>query len=95
MAMPLPAYDPNIFPGIRNFATTTRDDWHRDRTTMKTPVVLVTATLTVAILLAASLLIVTGTRGEDAPWPLGAHPARSAVPPPRKESDRRPADIPA
>ena len=33
---------------------------------MKTPVVLVTAALTVAILLAASLLIATGTRGEDA-----------------------------
>jgi hypothetical protein len=32
---------------------------------MKTPVVLVTATLTVAILLAASFLIATGTRGED------------------------------
>jgi hypothetical protein len=40
---------------------------------MKTPVVLVTATLTVAILLAASLLIVTGTRGENALWPLAAH----------------------
>jgi hypothetical protein len=33
---------------------------------MKTPVVLVTATLTVAILLAASFLIATGTRGEEA-----------------------------
>jgi glucose/arabinose dehydrogenase len=33
---------------------------------MKTPVIIVTATLTVAILLAASLLIATGTRGEDA-----------------------------
>lgn len=31
---------------------------------MKTPVALVTATLTVAILLAATLLIATGTRGE-------------------------------
>jgi hypothetical protein len=39
---------------------------HRDRSTMKTPVVLVTATLTVAILLAASFLIATGTRGENA-----------------------------
>jgi hypothetical protein len=36
---------------------------------MKTPLVLVAATLTVAILLATSLLIVTGTRGENAPWP--------------------------
>ena len=32
---------------------------------MKTPVIIVTATLTAAILLAASLLIATGTRGED------------------------------
>jgi hypothetical protein len=36
---------------------------------MKTPVVLVTAALTAAILLAASLLIATGTRSEDAPAP--------------------------
>jgi len=36
---------------------------------MKTPVVLVTVALTVAILLAASILIATGTRGEDALWP--------------------------
>ncbi|HEV3500874.1 MAG TPA: hypothetical protein VGZ92_11155 [Bradyrhizobium sp.] len=34
---------------------------------MKTPVILVAAALTIAILLAASLLIATGTRGEDAP----------------------------
>jgi hypothetical protein len=33
---------------------------------MKTPVALVTAALTMAILLAASLLIATGTRGEGA-----------------------------
>jgi hypothetical protein len=33
---------------------------------MKSPVFLVTAALTVAILLAASLLIATGTRGENA-----------------------------
>jgi hypothetical protein len=32
---------------------------------MKSPVVIVTAALTVAILLAASFLIATGTRGED------------------------------
>jgi hypothetical protein len=32
---------------------------------MKTPVVIVAAALTVAILLTASLLIATGTRGED------------------------------
>jgi hypothetical protein len=42
---------------------------------MKTPVVLVAVTLTVAILLAASLLIATGTRGESALWPLAADPA--------------------
>ena len=33
---------------------------------MKSPVVIVTAALTVAILLAASFLIATGTRGENA-----------------------------
>jgi aldose sugar dehydrogenase len=33
---------------------------------MKTPVILVTVALTVAILLAASLVIATGTRGENA-----------------------------
>jgi hypothetical protein len=38
---------------------------------MKTPVVVVTLALSVAILLAASLLIATGTHGEDALWPLG------------------------
>jgi hypothetical protein len=36
---------------------------------MKPPVVLVAAALTIAILLAASFLIATGTRGEDAPGP--------------------------
>jgi hypothetical protein len=43
----------------------TRDDWHRDRIMMKTPVGLVTVALAAAILLAASLLIVTGTHGES------------------------------
>jgi len=33
---------------------------------MKTPVILVTVALTAAILLAASFLIATGTRGENA-----------------------------
>jgi hypothetical protein len=50
---------------------------------MRAPVILVTATLTVAILLAVSLLIATGTRGENAPLP--AQPAVeriSAVTPP-------------
>jgi hypothetical protein len=42
---------------------------------MKTPVVLVAATLTAAILLAAALLIVTEARGEDARWPRAAAPA--------------------
>jgi hypothetical protein len=41
---------------------------------MKAPVVLVTAALTVAILLAASFLIATGTSGEDSLWPLRAQP---------------------
>ncbi|WP_194458807.1 hypothetical protein [Bradyrhizobium sp. CCBAU 53421] len=42
---------------------------------MKTPVGLVTVTLSAAILLAASLLIVTGTQGEDR-----AHPAHVTTP---------------
>jgi hypothetical protein len=46
---------------------------------MKTPVVLVTAALTAAILVAASLLIATGTRGEDALRPLTKHPAGRIV----------------
>jgi hypothetical protein len=46
---------------------------------MKTPVVIVTATLTAAILVAASLLIATGTRGENATRPLTEHPAGRIV----------------
>jgi hypothetical protein len=46
---------------------------------MKTPVVIVTAALTAAILVAASLLIATGTRGEEAPRPLTEHPAGRIV----------------
>jgi hypothetical protein len=46
---------------------------------MKTPVVFVTLMLATAILLAASLLFVTGTRGEDALWPHKAYPAGNAV----------------
>jgi hypothetical protein len=46
---------------------------------MKTPVVLVTLMLATAILLAASLLIASSTRGEDALWPLGDHPAGGAA----------------
>jgi hypothetical protein len=45
---------------------------------MKTPTALVTAALTAAILLAASFLIATGTRGESA-RPLFANPARAAL----------------
>lgn len=41
----------------------------RDRAAMKAPVVLVTAALTLAILLAAAFMIATETRGADAPWP--------------------------
>jgi hypothetical protein len=42
---------------------------------MKSPVALVTVGLTVAILLAASLLIATGTRGQDELAPLAGAPA--------------------
>jgi len=53
----------------------------RDRAAMKTPVTLVTAALTAAILLAASFLIATGTRGEDAAAspPLLTAPSGSTV----------------
>jgi hypothetical protein len=44
------------------------------------PVVLVTAALTAAILLAASLLIATGTRGEDARGRLGGDPVGQILP---------------
>jgi hypothetical protein len=47
---------------------------------MKTPVVLVTVALTVAILVAASLLVAAGARGEDAFWPLADNPARQIQP---------------
>jgi hypothetical protein len=59
------------------FRETTRDAQHRDRVAMKTPVALVTVGLTVAILLAASLLIATGTRGEDEPSLLTGAPLTS------------------
>jgi hypothetical protein len=55
---------------------------NRERAMMKTPVVLVTATLTVAIILATSLLIVTGTHGEDAFSPTGK-PAERIAPAPQ------------
>jgi hypothetical protein len=44
---------------------------------MKSPVVIVATALTVAILLAASLLIATGTRGEDAVWPAAGKPVHA------------------
>jgi hypothetical protein len=47
---------------------------------MRTPVVLVTAALTTAILLAASLLIATGTRGDDARGSLNVNQAGVVVP---------------
>jgi hypothetical protein len=52
---------------------------HRDQAKMKTPFVVVTLALAMAILLAASLLIATGTQGEDALWPLGEHAPGSAM----------------
>jgi hypothetical protein len=57
-----------------------RGDRHRNRATMKTPVVIVAAALAVAILLAASFLIATGTRGESVLWPRSEHPAGRAQP---------------
>lgn len=62
---------------------------HRDWVSMKAPVVIVTATLTLAILLAASLLIATGTRGENALRLPTGHPAGYALPaPPAAGQDR-------
>jgi hypothetical protein len=48
---------------------------------MKTPVVLVALMLATAILLAASLMIASGTRGEDALWPLANRPSGSTMSP--------------
>jgi aldose sugar dehydrogenase len=42
---------------------------------MRTPVILVAAALTVAIVLAASFLIATGTRGDNALRPLSRNAA--------------------
>jgi hypothetical protein len=47
---------------------------------MKTPVVIVAVSLTIAILLAASFLIATGTRGEVAPAPFTVNPADRILP---------------
>jgi hypothetical protein len=46
---------------------------------MRAPVVIVAAALTVAILLAASFLIATGTRGENALRPLFDKPAGQSL----------------
>jgi hypothetical protein len=48
---------------------------------MKTPVVLVTLSLAVAILLTASLLIATGSRGENAIGPFGGNPTMTVLRP--------------
>jgi hypothetical protein len=48
---------------------------------MKTPVVLVTVALAAAILLAMSFLIATGTRGENALWPLAVNQVGQILPP--------------
>lgn len=55
---------------------------------MKTPVVLVAATLTVAILLAAFLLIATGTRGEEGSPLLTEKPASGILSPATKQHHR-------
>jgi hypothetical protein len=47
---------------------------------MRTPVVLVAAALTIAILLAASFLIATGTRGEGVPGLPAGNAGRVAPP---------------
>jgi hypothetical protein len=48
---------------------------------MKLPVIIVTLALTLAILLAASFLIATGTRGEDAPGRVSDPAGRSLLTP--------------
>ncbi len=58
---------------------------------MKVPVVIVAATLTVAILVAVSFLIATGTRGENALRPLFDKPAGQSLPwPPAVDDDAAP-----
>jgi aldose sugar dehydrogenase len=46
---------------------------------MKSPVVLVSAALAAAILLTVSLLIATGTRGDDTPAPPAGHAAAASI----------------
>jgi hypothetical protein len=57
--------------------------------TMKTPVALVTATLTAAILLAVTFLIAAGTRGEDALGPTTSSPAKAKADEPVFEKRRQ------
>jgi hypothetical protein len=53
---------------------------------MKSPAIIVTLALAAAILLTASLLVATGTRGQETlgqqPWPPAAHAAERRVPTP-------------
>jgi hypothetical protein len=53
---------------------------------MKSPVIIVTLALAAAILLTASLLVATGTRGQETlgqqPWPPTTHAADRMVPAP-------------
>jgi hypothetical protein len=66
----------------------------RDRSTMKAPVVIVAVALTVATLVAASLLIATGTRGENASQPLFGDPAapNPRLPPAAVDDSRQTPD---
>jgi hypothetical protein len=55
---------------------------------MKTPVILVTVALTVAILLAASLVIATGTRGDESKTVIGeVQPQHLTMSSPAKAGD--------
>ena len=49
---------------------------------MKSPVIIVTLALVAAILLTASLLVATGTRGQEQPWPPAARATDLTVPTP-------------
>jgi hypothetical protein len=60
-----------------------RADRHRDRTSMKSPVVVVAITLTAAILVAASLLIFTGMRKSPGTSTLNAPTLQQRVKPAR------------
>jgi hypothetical protein len=65
-----------------------RGDQHRDRAKMKTPVVLVAVALTLAILLTASFLIATETRGDKGKAVIGEwHPQHLTMSSPAKAGD--------